>query len=127
MYDFIYYFFSKLFKKWRTDDPEGNAIGFVLASISGHLFLLISTVNYFFNFNVAQAAFGKGSSKYVALPFVIALMIIVYRIYKNRKEKVYSKYASQPEVVNLSNGIIALCIIVIPFLLSIYLLNHGPK
>lgn len=127
MYDFLFYFFYKLLKKWRADDPEGNAIGLVLVSISGQLFLLISSVNYIFGFNIAQAAFGKGSSKYVALPFVIALMVFVYRVYKTRKEKVYSKYAAQPEINTFGNALIVSCIIVVPFLLAIYLLNNAPK
>lgn len=127
MYDFIYFFFSSLLKKWKADDPEGNAIGMVLVSISGQLFLLISAVNYFFAYNIAQAVFGKGSSKYVALPFVIALMVLVYRVYKTRKEKIYAKYVTEPEVVNAANGIVVFCLIVVPFLLAIYLLNHGSK
>jgi hypothetical protein len=124
MYDFLFYFFIRLFKRWKIDDPEGNAIGFVLVSISGQLFLVISSINYFFGYNIAQVAFGKGSSKYVALPFVIGLMALIYRIYKNRKEKVYAKYASLEDVNGTANSLIVFFVIVVPFFLAIYFLNN---
>ena len=124
MYDFLFYFFIRLFKRWKIDDPEGNAIGFVLVSISGQLFLVISSINYFFGYNIAQVAFGKGSSKYVALPFVIGLMALIYRIYKNRKEKVYAKYASLEDVNGTANTLIVFFVIVVPFFLAIYFLNN---
>jgi hypothetical protein len=124
MYDFLFYFFIRLFKRWKIDDPEGNAIGFVLVSISGQLFLVISSINYFFGYNIAQVAFGKGSSKYVALPFVIGLMTLIYRIYKNRKEKVYAKYASLEDVNGTANSLIVFFVVVVPFFLAIYFLNN---
>lgn len=122
MYDFLFYFFYKLLKKWGTVDPPDNAVTCVLFAILGHLLLLDAVVSYFFDFNIAQAAFGKGSSKYVALPFVIALMVFVYGTYKRRKEKVFEKYANSLEV-NSANSFIVFCLVVVPYIVAIYLLK----
>lgn len=123
MYDFIYSFFVRLFERLKTVDPKDNATSMLLVVFFFHAFLLITLINYFTGLNLLTAAFGENHSKYLWLPIIILVMVIVYRVYKRRSSIALSKHAEKNNIISWPNSLFILVITIGPLLLGIYFLN----
>jgi hypothetical protein len=106
-------------------DPKDSAIYGLMAVFFCHLFFILNIVNYFLKRNILELVFEKEQSKYVFLPIVILIMIIIHKFYKNRIEKIIEKYKDKENVLNWSNSLLVIMIIIGPLLLGIYFLNNG--
>lgn len=125
MYNFIYIFFFRYFQLKKEIDPKDSAIYGLMAVFFCHLFFILNIVNYFLKRNILELVFEKEQSKYVFLPIVILIMIIIHKFYKNRIEKIIEKYKDKENVLNWSNSLLVIMIIIGPLLLGIYFLNNG--
>ncbi len=125
MYDYIYFFFYSLFTRLRTIDPKENATSVLLLAVFGHIFLILMGIKFYFGLNLITAAYGEGHSKYLWLPVIILIMFLVYRIYKKRFEIVAAKYADRSNLVSTKNSIVIAILVLGPYLLAIYFLNHS--
>ena len=124
MYDFIFFFFYSVFKKLGTVDPKDNAASILLLGIFGHLFLVLTSINFFLGINMITKAFGENHSKYLWLPVIIFIMVLVYKIYKKRFEIIMEKYKDEGGFISVKNSMIITILMIAPYLAAIYFLNH---
>lgn len=122
MYDFIYSSFVRLFEKIGTVEPRDNAATALLIAIFFHLFFVLNLVSSIFEVNLLTLVYGKNHSKYLWLPAIILIMIIVYRIYRKRSDQVLKKY-SNVDLRSWKNVALLITIIVGPFIAAIWLLT----
>lgn len=125
MYSFIYFYFYKYFQWKGESDPKDAAIYGVMTAVFFHLFFIVTIVNYFFQSNILELAFVKGQSKYIFLPLVILIMVVIHRVYKNKAEKIIEKYKERENFFNWLNSLSVILIVVGPLCLGIYFLNNG--
>jgi hypothetical protein len=122
MYDFIYSFFVRLFEKVGTVDPKDNAASILLIVIFFHAFLLITSITYFTGLNLLTVAYGENHSKYLWLPVIVFVMVLMYRTYKKRSDVALAKYV-EANLLSPINIALVLCISIGPLLLGILFLN----
>jgi len=122
MYDLIFAFFLKFCKKIETVDPEDNATSLLLVVVFSHLFFVIASIQYFFNFNSLTFVFGSGHSKYLWLPVILLVMTVIYRIYKGKGERITEKY-KEVDLLSVGYTILMTVIAVAPFTVGVLLLR----
>lgn len=124
MYDYIFFFFYSIFNRLKTVDPKDNAATMLLLVVFGHLFLILTAINFFTHTNLLTAVYGENHNKYLWLPVIILIMVFVYKLYKKRFETIAEKYKDRINIVSVKNSIIVSSLMVGPYLLAIYFLNH---
>lgn len=125
MYDFIYIFFFRYFQWKKESDPKDSAIYGLMAAFFCHLFFILNCMNFIVKRNILELVFEKGQSKYIFLPIVILIMVVIHRFYRNRTEKIIKKYNDKGNILNWSNSLLVVLMIIGPLLLGIYFLNNG--
>src|SRR5690625_5266873 len=122
MYNFVFWFFYKYFEWKDKDDSTFIPSAVVILTFTFHLILLFSLFRYFTDININLIPWGKdlsyGQIKYLGMPFVILLFILVWRFYYHNKAKIIiSMYECLKQFLIMNILLISL-IIVVPFIFS---------
>jgi hypothetical protein len=123
MYNYLYIVFYKLSERAKMSDPNDYATTIVTLGIASHIFLLLSAINYFTGENLLVMAFGSNKNKIFLLLPIFIMIFLVNRIYKKNGINVVDRYKGR-NIIKPANVFLCACIIVIPFLGTIYFLNN---
>jgi len=127
MYNFVFWFFYKYFEWKDKDDSTFIPSAVVILTFTFHLILLFSLFRYFTDININLIPWGKdlsyGQIKYLGMPFVILLFILVWRFYYRKKAKIIlSKYEGK-KPFTIKNIWLIIFIMVVPLIVAIRLTN----
>ncbi len=123
MYDFMYLFFYKFFEWKKDDDPKDSAIYGIMVAIFFHMFFLYNAFTNYTNINPLALAFGTNKSKFFWIPLVVAIMFLIYRIFKKRSNQILTPKNLERQLLTPKNIIIVVLIVFGPLILGIQFLN----
>ena len=119
IYSFMYAFFYQLSERLRSNDSKFYSSAFVILTIFFHAFFLVVILEFLTHFSL-NSIFGYPSNKYVFLPLVLFFMWILERIFKRNADRIIKRYEGRT-LLTIPRGLLILCIVFIPLILTIIL------
>lgn len=124
MYNFIFYFYYKYFKKRNDFDPIFSAKVGLTSTIAFHIFFLLVIFKYFLDVSIPRFHESYAINKAYLIPVVILQLIIVLVIYnKKRTRRIIQQYELEEKIFSIKNILFIIFINVFPLLIGIYLLK----
>jgi len=120
MYDYIFIFCLQFNERVKSNDPRFYAASFMTLVIIFHLLLTFSILKYFEFIEIPT--FLQFDNRYYYLPFAIALIFGVERIYTKRADKIIEKYKDK-RIDTFINGTIVFLLTFIPLIVAIGILK----
>lgn len=125
MYNFIFYYFYKLTIKINSD-AIFNAAGMVFLTIIIHLAFSLSILKKVLNLSYTNFRFSDIYliNKIYMMPLGLVFLILIYKIFKKRFNKIQRKYEGR-RIVTLGNTIYIFLLMLVPLIISIILLKKN--
>ena len=131
MYNFIFYFMYK-FKERKTGDSSDarfTASLAVVITLMFHLFLIVSSIRYFFEYKTKLLQFtnNKQVDRLIITGFGIVLILIGCLFFSKKRASRITAYFDNKagNIFSIKNIVIFLMITLLPLVIGIYLLNNS--
>ena len=121
MYYRILMYMIRLLERIKADGPRDLAVNLLYFIIFSHILLILLLLMHFNLFSLSDYV-DKSASKYVYLPVVIPLAVLIYRWFNSKRvEKIIEKYKGR-KVVTLGNTVLFIVLGILPFSIFLYLI-----
>lgn len=121
MYKFVYCYIFQLAKK-RNPTPDFNASGFVWIMQFIHIALILAIVKKVLKIEYFRFSDTYFYNKLVFAPIAILWLILTYRYYKKRTDKIINVYSGK-KMITFKNSVIVFSLLLIPLFIMIQLLK----